>query len=517
MTEKNMSRRKFVSSMAGAAVGVTIVPRHVLGGPGYRAPSDTVNLAVIGAGAQGMSNINGPVQAGHNLVAIADIDFEYVRQQLQGRRTNNNGEPNEQGEKLYQAYSNANWYTDFREMLERERTNIDGVIIATPDHGHAVQANAAMQLGLNVYVQKPLTWSVYEARVLADTARRTGVVTQMGNQGHSSSGTRRIREWIQAGVIGPVSEVYVWTNRPLWPQGIPRPTTQRLVSATQWPTYNTGGGGGGGGGSVDATFGNVRNVQQPLAAAMAANMGPPPEGLAWDIFLGPAPEVPYHPIYHPFNWRGWVDYGQGSLGDMGAHLIDQPFWALDLGLPTAIEATSTPFGMDIDNTPASWPQAVRVHYHFVARGENMPAVDMHWYDGGLMPPRPPFIPDDVTLIRGGGGVFVGTRGVIMYETYGNNPVIYPESLRSEADAVPETIRRIPDHIANWTDAIQGLAEPSSDFSYAARLTETMALGMVALRVGQGRKILYDAQNMSITNVPEANHLLHREYRSGWSL
>src|SRR5690606_30087844 len=175
-------------------------------------------------------------------------------------------------------------------------------------------------------------------------------------------------------------------------------------------------------------FGNIRDIQQPLAVAMARSSTAPPEGLDWDLFLGPAPEVPYHPIIHPFNWRGWVDYGQGALGDMGAHLVDQPFWALDLGLPTVIEATSTPFGMDVDDTPATWPQAMRVYYEFAPRG-NMPAVKMHWYDGGLMPPRPPFLPDDVTLDRSGGGIFVGSKGIILYETYGNNPTIYPESLR----------------------------------------------------------------------------------------
>jgi predicted dehydrogenase len=377
---------------------------------------------------------------------------------------------------------------------------------------------------------------VHEARVLAATAERTGVVTQMGNQGHSMEGTKRIRELIQAGVIGPVREVHVWTNRPIWPQGVPRPSMEALRTQTANPAVQnaaqtaaaTAQGGGRGAAPLQTTFvGRVGNIQQPLAAAMAAGLSAPPTGLDWDLWIGPSKMVPFHPIYHPFNWRGWVDWGAGALGDMGAHLIDQPMGALDLDLPTSIEATSTPFGMGIDDTPATFPQAMTVHYDFAARG-SQPPVKLTWYDGGLMPPRPDHLPDEVTLLRGGGGYFVGTNGILMYDTYGNNPRLYPESLKEMADRVPHTQERVPVsltpegspasiHIANWANAIMGKAKPSSSFDYASRLTETMLLGLVALRVGQGRKILYDGVNARITNVPDANFLLTRDYRAGWSV
>jgi predicted dehydrogenase len=520
MSKGNLSRRAFVASMAGSAATFTIVPRHVLGGTGYVAPSDRVNLAVIGAGSQGMSNAGAALMGDNNLVTMADIDFGFVDRQIAG------GGDSEARVRLRNAYSSATRYIDYRQMLERERNNIDAVIIATPDHQHAVQAKAAMELGKAVYVQKPLTWSVREARELNDVARRTGVVTAMGNQGHSHDGTRRIRELIQANVIGPVSQVHVWTNRPVWPQGIPRPTTQALRAATANPSVLPPQGAGGGGGQAQMlpqpqlTWENLRNIQQSLALSMAASNHTVPSGLNWDLFIGPAPMVPYHPIYHPFNWRGWFDWGVGALGDMGAHLLDQPVFALDLGFPTAIEATSSPFGMDVDETPATWPQASRVWYEFAARG-NAPAVNMHWYDGGLMPPRPPHLPDDISLQRAGGGIFVGTRGILVYGEYGANPTVFPESLRPEADRVPETVERIPGssggHILHWANAVRGLNKPSSPFEYAAPLTETMLLGMVALMTGQGRKINYDGANMRITNIPEANHLLHREYRAGWTL
>jgi predicted dehydrogenase len=338
----------------------------------------------------------------------------------------------------------------------------------------------------------------------------------MGNQGHSYDGTRQMVEWIRAGVIGPVREVHVWTNRPIWPQGIPRPTAEPLYTPprpgapaqTPQPPAQA---------PNAPSWENVRDVQRTLAPLMAAGASAPPPGLDWDVFLGPAPKVPYHPLYHPFNWRGWVDWGAGALGDMGAHLIDQPVWALDLGLPTSVEATSSPWGLDVDASPATFPQTMTAHYEFAARGD-MPPVKMLWYDGGLMPPRPDHLPDDVILDRAGGGIFVGTKGIILYATYGNNPRLYPASLGDAAAKVPQSIKRVTtSHEVNWANAIMGKAEPSSDFAYAARLTETMLLGLVALRAGQGVKIDYDAANMRVTNVADANQYLTREYRAGWSL
>jgi predicted dehydrogenase len=304
-----------------------IVPRHVLGGPGYQAPSDTLNVAVVGCASQGATDASELVAGGENIVALADIDFGYVDRAVAGRM-DRTGAVSATAVKLQEAYSKAKRYADFRKMLEQQK-DIDGVIVATPDHTHAVVAKAAMELGRHVYVEKPLTWSVHEARVLRETATRTKVVTQMGNQGHSSDEARLINEWVQAGVIGPVREVQVWTNRPIWPQGVPRPG--RPVGQS---------------GSERAPFGNEwtqRRLHQELAAAMAGQYSTP-SGIEWDLFLGPASEVPYHPIYHPFNWRGWVDWGASALGDMAAHLIDHPYWALGLTYPSTIEATSTPFG-----------------------------------------------------------------------------------------------------------------------------------------------------------------------------
>jgi predicted dehydrogenase len=516
MSQQGISRRTFVSSLAGSAFAFTIVPRHVLGGPGYIAPSDKVNLGLIGAGARGMQVAQELIAGGQNIAAIADIDLDFVDRSAAAWARNPDGSVNPARAPLQEQYARAKRYVDFREMLERERNNIDGVLVITPDHGHAVQAMAAMQLGKPVYVEKPLTWSVYEARVLAATAARTGVVTQMGNQGHSSDGNFRVAEWLQAGVLGPIREVHTWTNRPIWPQGIPRPTRQALRPQTANPSV-TATGGGAAGAPPQLSWENVRNIQQPMALAMAGDY-PVPEGVNWDLFIGPAPMVPYHPLYHPFNWRGWYDWGVGALGDMGAHIIDQPQWALDLGLPTSISATSTPFGMDVGRTPASWPQAMTVHYDFPARG-NRPPVKLVWYDGGLMPGHPDVLPPEVVLERGGGVLYVGDRGVLITRQHGSEPhLFYPESLRAEAERVPQRYERIPHgHYLNFAHAIMGRAKPSSAFEYAAVLTETMLLGLVALQTGQGRTILYDAENMNITNIPEANYLLHREYREGWSL
>ncbi|AHG92064.1 oxidoreductase domain protein [Gemmatirosa kalamazoonensis] len=541
MDNNDVSRRSFlgtVGTVASGAFAFTIVPRHVLGGPGYVAPSDRVNVAIVGAGGQGMSNARALVAGGQNVAVLVDVDYGFVDRQVANStrpRPNAPNAPNPQqanvGAQLADQYAKATRYADFRVMLEKEK-GIDGVVIATPDHGHAVQAIAAMQAGKAVYVQKPLTWSVAEARALAATAKRTGVVTQMGNQGHSFDGTRQMVEWIRAGLIGPVREVHIWTNRPIWPQGIPRPTTEALYTPPRGPVTAGGDGGvraaAGGGpngtpngptapGGAPAIDWTARDMQRTFATLMASGLTAPPPGLNWDLFIGPSPMVPYHPIYHPFNWRGWTDWGMGALGDMGAHLVDQPFWALDLDLPTSIEATSSPFGLDVDASPATYPQAMTVHYEFAARGK-MPPVKMSWYDGGLMPPRPEHLPDDVVLDRSGGGYFVGTKGIILYATYGNNPRLYPASLTEQAAKIPHSVKRITvSHEINWANAIMGKAEPSSDLAYASRLTETMLLGIVALRTGQGVKIAYDAANMRVTNRDDANQYLQREYRAGWTL
>jgi predicted dehydrogenase len=506
MKQDKITRRHFVAGTTGAALSAMIVPRHVLGGTGYDAPSDTINFALIGCGGQGKTDAIELITGGQNLVALVDVDYGFVDREVAARTKASDGKPNEPMLRLQEAYSRAKRYADFRKMLEQQK-DIDAVVVATPDHTHAVIAKTAMETGKHAYVEKPLTYTVQEARILRETAKRMKVVTQMGNMGHSSEGAALINEWIQAGVIGKVREVHVWTNRPIWPQGVPRPSKPVIVGeAPAAPSWNT------------------RGVNRTLATAMDGDYSVP-AGLDWDLFLGPAPEVQYHPIYHPFNWRGWADWGTGAIGDMAAHLIDHPYWALGLTYPTSVEATSTPWGTDSNNKPASYPLAAQVVYKFPARGSH-PPVTITWSDGGLMPGRPDPLPEDVPLDRGGGVIFIGEKGILMHGTYGANPKLYPASLMEKAAKVPKTYPRIETtegpnpqakHRMNWINAIKGKDKATCPFEYAGRLAETMLLGVVAMRTGQGKRIYYDGEAGKITNVAEANQYLQREYRKGWSL
>jgi hypothetical protein len=388
-----------------------------------------------------------------------------------------------------------------------------------------------MELGKHAYVEKPLTWSIHEARVLRETAARKNVVTQMGNMGHSSEGAALVNEWIQAGVIGPVREVKVWTNRPLgyWPQGIPRPGKLPVAADASASSSN----GANSGPSIQSgaavnQFGtnwDARQVNRALASAMDGDY-PIPQGLEWDLFLGPGPEVAYHPIYHPFNWRGWLDWGTGAIGDMAAHLIDHPYWALGLTYPTCVEATFTPFGVDVKGTKVSYPMGSQVVYKFPARGAQ-PPVTLTWVDGGLMPGRPDLLPDDVPLNPEGGVIFIGEKGILVHGTYGSRPQIYPQSLMEVAAKVPKTYFRVEKdgdgpfaqakHRMNWINAIKGKEKATCPFEYASRLTETMLLGVVAMKSGQGKRLYYDGEKGQITNNSDANQHLQREYRKGWSL
>lgn len=497
------SRRDFVKKVAITGAGLTIVPRHVLG-RGQTPPSDRLNIAGVGVGGMGKINLlNMALQ--NNIVALCDVDWDFAGKAWdtlaadlkreedrlpkvtdpQARR--NSVDRIESLKKiLAEDLSRMKRHRDYREMLDQQK-DIDAVVVATPDHVHAAIAIAAMDLGKHVFVQKPLTWSVDEARTLAEKARRKKVVTQMGNQGHSWDDGRKVVEWVQAGAIGDVREVHVWTNRPLayWPQGIPRPQPQRIATELRW---------------------NMPGVMARLANAMG--LYSLPDTLAWDLFLGPAPMVEYHPVYHPFNWRGWVDWGVGAIGDMGSHLIDHAFWALDLGYPTSVETVSTPFNK------ACFPMATTTFYEFPARG-SMPPVKMTWYDGGLLPPRPEEIGEEA-LNPTGGAILVGSKGKLIYDTYGSNPRLLPKSLHDSVGSPQQKLPRITtSHEVNWTDAAKGKGEASTPFEYAARLTEVMLLGVVALRAGT--KIHYDGARMRITNSADANEFLKREYRRGWSL
>ena len=498
-----LPRRQFMRDAAVAAAAFTILPRHVLGGPRHIAPSDRVNIAGVGVGGMGRANMQ--ALSSMNLVAMCDVDWSYVDaryadipKQLEAANkrlseaTDDKQKAQAQAQikgwqQLQAQLPKTKRYTDYREMLAKQK-NIDAVVIATPDHTHALIALAAMDLGKHVYVQKPLAWSVEECRRLAAKATASKLQTQMGNQGHSSDDARLVNEYIQSGAIGTVTEVHVWTNRPLayWPQGIPRPAPLP-ANAKDLPW-------------------NMNGVMTRAAGSFGSYT--PPDKLAWDLFLGPSRYIDYHPIYHPFNWRGWTDWGVGAIGDMGAHLIDSSFWSLDLDYPTSIETTSTPYNKD------TYPMACTTYYEFAAKGAR-PAVKMTWYDGGLTPPKPVEMGDE-ELNKGGGVLYIGTKGKLLHDTYGFNPRLLPKSLHESVGKPAETYARIStSHEMNWVDAIRGTQKTTSPFEYSAKLTEIMLLGVAALNAG--RKITYDGAAMKVTNVPDSDALLKRKYRAGWEL
>ncbi|MCB9058562.1 MAG: Gfo/Idh/MocA family oxidoreductase [Calditrichae bacterium] len=440
-----LSRRQFIGASAMAVGAFTIVPRHVLGGPGYVAPSDKLNIACVGAGGKGNSDI--AAVSNENLVAFCDVDDE--------RAAN-----------TYKKFPNVKTYRDFRVMLDEHEDDIDAVTVSTPDHTHAVVAMTAIRMGKHVFVQKPLTHTVYEARQLAKAAEEEGVVTQMGNQGHAGEGARLINEWIWDGAIGDVYEVHAWTNRPVWPQGIEKP--QEIPSV--------------------------------------------PPSLDWNLWLGPSPWRAYHPDYVPFSWRGWWDFGTGVIGDMGAHILDQPYWALGLEYPTTIQAASTDFNNE------TYPLASMITYRFPERGSK-PPVKLTWYDGGFMPPRPEELEPGRKMGDDDGGVlFFGSKGKMMCSCYGDNPRIFPETKMKEYKRPEKTIPRSPGIHQEWIDACKGNGKTTSHFGYASKLTETMLLGNLAVRFKDKNTILeWDGAEGRITNLEEANQYLQMEYRKGWTL
>ncbi len=449
-----ITRRKFLGHSAAAAAGLMVVPRHILGGKGYTAPSDTLNIGCVGVGGMGSTDVR--KVSSENVIALCDVDDTMIANFLKSDRN----EP----DKL-DMYMKARKYRDFRVMLDKEK-DIDAITVTTPDHTHAVIAMTAMKMGKHVYVQKPLTHTVKEARMLAETAQKMNIVSQMGNQGHAGEGARLINEWIWDGALGDVTEVHCWTNRPIWPQGIEAPKEIPSVPST----------------------------------------------LDWNLWLGPARFRPYHPAYAPFVWRGWWDFGTGAIGDMGAHIMDQPFWALKLGHPKTVQASSTVF------TEASYPIAETITYEFPAR-ENLPPVRLTWYDGGLMPPRPSDLePGRMMGDSGGGVLFVGDKGKLMCSTYGDNPRIIPEAKMKEYQRPEPSIPRSPGIQAEWIEAIKAGKKSTTDFSYAGALTEVMLLGCIAVLLKEHKTILeWDPVKMEFPNLPEANQYVHKEYRNGWSL
>lgn len=495
---KKMSRRDFIGTTAAAAA-FTIVPRHVLGGAGVQAPSDTLNVAAIGVGgpytgtvrgsSQGSSNIASAQRGGANVVALCDVD---------GRLSG----------PTFQRYPNAAKYKDFRQMLDKQK-DIEAVIIATPDHSHAVIAMACMRRGKHVYVQKPMTKYVWEARMLTEAARKYKVVTQMGNQGHSGSGVKIFEKMVADKAIGDITEIHAWTDRPLWPQGVNMPPQEIPV----------------------------------------------PEGLDWDLWIGPAPFRPYAQFpdvnntrgggmqtYTPFNWRGWWDFGSGALGDMACHVLDCAFSGLKLKYPTSVEACASPVN---DQT---FPMASIIRFEFPAR-EGMPPVKLTWYDGGLKPARPIQLDDPQYRISVGQSttLYVGTKGIIRTGEYGDNPpsILPRELMREYYQANPTTIPgRVGQgngraggrggmgggmmggfglsgsggHVSNWMNACKA-GKPTdavSNFDYSGPFTESVVMGCLALKF-LDQKLMWDGENMKFTNNDSATAYTKPNYREGWSL
>lgn len=461
MSERNnVSRRSFVERLA-AGFAFTIVPAHVLGRR-HMAPSDRVNVACIGAGGMGGGDVRGVAET-DNVYALCDVDLE-------GR-----------GAETVNLHPKAKRYADYREMIEKELKNIDAVMVSTPDHSHAAAVMLALKAGKHVRCQKPLTRTTHEARVIAaEAARRPKQITQMGNQGHAASGLRQIREWVEAGAIGPVRAIEFWTGRPVWPQAMHRPTEAHNAP----PTLN------------------------------------------WDLWLGPAPFRPYHPTYAPHDWRGWYDFGAGPLGDMGCHVMDAAYWGLDLRYPSRVIAESTAL------FPESFPQASRIVYEFPARN-GRPAVTLTWRDGGsaswrggmnMVPPRPFDWPAATPWPfsgrgAGSGQLWIGDAGTLVAGEYAENPKLSDPKKHAELMANPpaEKYPRVKgDVYAEWLDGIRSGTQPGSNFAeYAARFTEVVMLGNVALRLGAA--IHVDPETGRITHPTVPVELVNPPYRKGWSL
>lgn len=467
---KKTSRRSFIKQATVAASAFTIVPRFVLGGPGYVPPSDTLYIAGIGAGGKGKSDLTSFVQHKNAKIAfLCDVDDKMAAESRKN-------------------FPDAKFYKDFREMLAKEDKNIDAVSVSTPDHTHYVAAMAAMQRKKHVYVQKPLTYSIWEARQLAEAAKKYKVVTQMGNQYASADHVRRAKEYVDAGLIGDVNEVVAWTNRPVWPQGIATPTGKHNV----------------------------------------------PTELDWDLWLGPAKAIDYNPIYHPFNWRGWWNFGTGALGDMGCHIMDPAFRILPIDFPTEVECSTTTvwegFFKEADTRDSCPPSSI-IHLKF-PRKDGKGIIKFTWMDGGLLPERPEeLLPEEPLGDWDGGYIFKGSKGKLL-GSYNSPPTLLPTARMK--DSLPaEKIARIPGkeagHYTQWVDAClkgYGKMELSSPFEYAGPFTEAVLMGNLAIRSFQlkgadgksypGRKkLLWDAKNMRITNFDEANQFVKREYRPGW--
>ncbi len=484
MSKRLNKRREFIKQTSLAAAGFFIVPRHVIG-KGYTAPSDKLNLAAIGAGGKGNSDIMNAFNKGkNNLVAFADVDWNSAKN-------------------VIEKFPNAAKYHDFREMLDKSGKEIDAVTISTPDHFHAYAAMACMQLGKHVYVQKPLTHNIAEARMLTEAARKYKVVTQMGNHGSSNPLQQTAVDWFDKGLIGTVHTANIWTNRPVWPQGIPVPTEKPA-----------------------------------LPASMTSK--------EWDTWIGPADFVDYHPLYHPFKWRGWWNFGTGALGDIGCHTIDSPFRILGLGYPTDVECSvGAVFIKDWnpEYIPEGCPPSSHVEIRFPATKKNKSPLKMIWMDGGIRPMHPDLIPANEPISNDGGqnGIILhGTKGLMTIGMYGNDPKIYLNNgEKIELPKATTKVESLPEygHQMFWTEACKAgfnskqHKELTSSFDYSGPLTETVLMGNLAIRSYMLRKknakggndfygrvkLKWDGANMKVTNFDDANQFVTRNYRNGWEI
>jgi predicted dehydrogenase len=466
-------RRSFLRNAGFAVAAFNVIPGSVLGLRGQTPPSEKLNIAGIGVAGQGGHDITQFPE--HNIVALCDVDWRHAAG-------------------TFKKFPKARQWKDCREMFDKQK-DIDAVVVATPDHMHAFASILAMKHGKHVYCEKPLTHSVWEARQVATFAREKKLATQMGNQGQASDNTRRLCEIAWSGVLGPIREAHVWTDRPsnglldeYWPQGVSRP-------------------------------GDTPSV---------------PDTLAWDLWLGPAPERPYHPAYAPFKWRGWWDFGTGALGDIGCHSCDPLFRALKLGHPISVEASSTRVNRE------TYPLSSMVTYHFPARSAEpqshnahlttaesiaasrveMPPLKLVWYDGGLRPPRPAELEENEEM-GAMGTLLIGDRGKLLSGLRGGHRLL-PKKLQEDFGTREPIIPRSPGHYRAWAEACKGGKRAGSNFDFAGPLAEVVLLGNVALRAELREqlvkhKLLWDPKKLEITNLPEANRFLRREYRKGWEV
>jgi predicted dehydrogenase len=468
MREKRyLSRRKFIAGSATLAAA-TIVPRRVLGGPGRISPSNQLNVAVIGTGGQGIHNINKFLEHRDvRITAICDPAEFWDNSDLYYSHNGGRGPAIKAIEEHQRRagsgeHHGCKIYVDFRKMLEKSGKDIDAVVVAACNHIHAVASMAAIRAGKGVYCEKPLTYSVYESRMVAQAAREAKVATQLGNQGHSTDDIRRAVEWVRDGAIGKVREVHVWAGENRMPEFTERPK------------------------------------ETP----------PVPKGLHWDLWLGPAPERPYHPAYAPLVWHYWWAFGGGKLGNFGCHTLDTAVWALGLEHPTLVEGSSTPLNSE------TTPIASTCHYKFPARGAQ-PPVDLFWYDGGIRPPRPDCLEPGRDLPPSGGSLLVGDEGAILSGTWSASPRIIPEKKMKEYVRPEPTIPRSRGHRRDWIDACKGGPPASANFEYGARLNEIVLVGVVALRTGT--TLHWDGPSMKATNAPQVDPIIHGHFRKGWEI